>query len=339
MSIARESHRVRRMLVVLLACAPVVAFVGCAQEAGVRTPSRHQAVETYVRGVYAYQTGKKDDAIRELQEAIKGNPQLIMPRILLGGLQKDRNDYQAAAEQYEALVRLDPYFAGHSYNLGVSYQMLQRLRDAEKSYQAAIRLDPKNFGAHMNLGLVYLALGDADKAVKYTDIAARMNPTSAEAFANLAAALDARGDYVLAESAYHKSLEAAPFQAGTLLNYANNLLAQRKPREAIAVLDQAMKIEETPYVHKRKGDAMAMANKLPEALGEYDIAVKKSPKYYAAMNECATVLIQQYKAGMELDMPTRDRAIALWQKSIEINPDQPGVKAALQEWEKRMFSK
>ncbi len=339
MNTISHPHRLRTSLVLLLAGLPTLGLVGCAHRAGTGAPSKRQAVETYVRGVYAYQSGKKDDAIRELQDAIKANPQLIMPRILLGGLEKDRNDYQAAADQYEALVRLDPYFAGHEYNLGVSYQMLQRLHDAEKSYQAAIRLDPKNFGAHMNLGLVYMALGDADNAVKYTDAAAKLNPTSAEAFANLAAALDARGDYVLAEWAYHKSLEAAPFQAGTLLNYANNLMAQHKPREAIAVLDQAMKIEQTPYALKRKGDALAMQNNLPEAIAEYQLALEKNPKYYGAMNECATVLIQQYKAGMELDVPTRDRALALWRKSLEINPDQPGVKAALQEWEKRMFSK
>ena len=338
MSIARKNHHLPRPLLLLLAGLPTLGVIGCAQKGAVSGSDGHQAVQTYVRGVYAFQTGKKDDAMRELQDAIQANPQLIMPRVMLGGLQKDRNDYQAAVVQYEALVRLDPYFAGHYYNLGVSYQMLQRLRDAEKSYQAAIRLDPKNFGANMNLGLVYLALGDADKAVKYTDAAAKMNPKSAEAFANLATALDYRGDYALAESAYHKSLEAAPFQSGTLQNYADNLMAQRKPIQALAVLDEVLKIEDTPYIHKRKGDALAMDNKLPEAIVEYEIAVEKNPKYCAAMNECATVLIQQYRAGLELDMPRRDRAVALWQKSIEIKPDQSQVKAALQEWEKRMFS-
>ena len=79
---------------------------------------------------------------------------------------------------------------------------------------------------------------------KHTDAAAKMNPKSAEAFANLAAALDYRGDYVLAESAYHKSLEAAPFQAGTLQNYADNLMAQRLRLRLALVFDEKKEAQE-----------------------------------------------------------------------------------------------
>lgn len=324
-----------------LGLSSAMVIVGCTQDTAAPAPSAHQAVETYARGVSAYKSGNRDDAIRSLQQAIQQNPQVIMPRVMLGGLQKDAGNYQAAAEQYQTLTQLDPYCVDHHLNLGISYQMIQRLRDAEKSYLAALRLDPKNFGANMYLGLVYVALGEPEKAVHYTDVAARLDPKSAQAYSSLAAALDARGDYPLAESAYRKSLELAPYEAGTLLNYASNLLAQRKPQPAIAVLTQAQKLQDTPYTHKRIGDALAMDNKLPEAIAEYENAIQKNPKYYAAMNECAQVLIQQYRAGMELDVPKRDRALALWQKSLEISPNQPQsakVKAALQEWERRMFS-
>jgi superkiller protein 3 len=301
-------------------------------------PPAKAVAETYVRGVYAYQSGNHDAALADLQAAIAANPQLIMPRMLLGAIFKQRSDYRAAAEQYEKLVQLDPYFAENHYNLGVSYQMIQRLRDAEKSYLNALKLEPANFGANMNLGLVYLTLGEVDKAVQYTELAARLQPQSAEAMANLGAALDAKGDYPRAEQAYRKSLELAPYQSGTLLNYANNLLAQRKAAPALAVLEQAEKIEATAYVMKRKGDALAMDGKLAEALGQYEASLTKNAKYYAAMNETANVLIQQYKAEMELDETKRDRALALWHESLQLQPNQPSVKAALQEWEKKMFS-
>lgn len=319
----------------------VLLLAGCAEPHAGRALVRPSpaATETYVRGVYACKAGKQDDAIRELQATLSENPQLIMPRMLLGGIYKAKNDYRAAAEQYEKLVQLDPYFADNHYNLGVSYQMLQRLREAEKSYLAALKLEPANFGSNMNLGLVYLALGDIDKAVAHTEAAVRLDPKSAEARSNLAAALDAKGDYPRAEQAYRKSLELAPFQAGTLINYANNLLAQRKPAQALAVLEEARKLEDTAYLHKRTGDALAMDGKLVEALAQYEASLAKNARYYAAMNETANVLIQQYRAEMELDEAKRDHALALWQKSLQIQPNQPSVKAALQEWEKKMFSK
>lgn len=323
----------------------LVAFVamlagGCATgPAGRGEAARPKAIETYVKGVYAYQSGQKDQAVETLKEALQANPQLIMPRVVLAKIYKERGDFSSAKDHYEALVVMDPYEVKNHYNLGLSYQMLQRLQDAAKSYNNALKLKPNDFGSNMNLGLVYLALGDADKAVRYTDKAAQLQPESAEAQANLALALDSRGDYVLAERAYRRSIELAPKQVGTLINYANNLLAQQKARDAADVLQQTLKVEDTPYLHKRLGDAYAMEQRYDDALREYREARKRNPKYFSALNEEGRVLLQQYQAGMELDEKKRDEALALLRQSVEMNPAQPKVKATLEEWERKMFSR
>ena len=316
----------------------LVILAGCTSMRGV-SPVKTQAVETYVKGVYAYQAGNQDEAVDTLKEAIATNPQLIMPRVMLGGIYKQKGNYQAAAEQFETLTQLDRYEPSNHYNLGVSYQMLQRLREAAKSYQEALRLSPNNFGANMNLGLVYLALGDVDNAVKFTEKAAKIKPQSAEAQANLAVALDNRGDYPQAELAYRKAIELAPPTVGVLENYGNNLYAQQKWREALQAFGDAKKLQDKPYHHKRMGDALALGEKYDEALTEYHLALQKNPKYYGALNASARVMMLQYQAGMELDEKKRDGAIALWKQSLEINPNQAEVKVSLEQWEKRMFSK
>lgn len=316
-----------------------MALGGCATGPETGGVGRSRAIETYVKGVYAYQSGKKDQAVDSLKQALQENPQLIMPRVYLGKIYKDRGDYSSAKEYYEALVAMDPYETQNHYNLGLSYQMLQRLQDAVKSYEKALRLNPNHFGSNMNLGLVYLALGDVDKAIKFTDKAAVINPESAEAQANLALALDARGDYVLAERAYRRSIELSPKQVGTMTNYANNLLAQQKPRDAEDVLQQTLKLEDTPYLHKRLGDAYAMEQRFDDSVGQYREALKRNPKYFSAINEEARVLLQQYQAGSELDEKKRDEALGLLRQSLELNPKQPKVKSLLEEWDKRMFSK
>lgn len=309
---------------------------GCAQEAGRLTGGG--ALQTYVQGVYAYESGNPE-AIETLRQAVQENPSLIMPRILLGKIYKDKGDYASAIEYYRSVTELDPHDPEHRYNLGVSYQMIQRLQEAASSYQAALKLNPDDFGSNMNLGLVYLALGDIERAVKFTERATELRPNSAEAQANLAVTLDSAGQYSRAENAYRRSLEMAPVQAGTLVNYANNLLAQQKWQEAVQVLNEALKLENTPYLQKRLGDAYAQGGQLDKAMEQYQAALKANPKYYSALNEQARVLIQQYQAGMELQEPLRDKALALWRQSLEINPDQPTVKATLEQWEKRMFSK
>ena len=314
---------------------------GCANGSGRGTSglNRSGAIETYVKGVYAYQAGQNDQAVEVLKQALQSNPQLIMPRVVLGKIYKDRGDYATAKDYYETLVVMDPYDPRHYYNLGVSYQMLQRLQDAAKSYGNALRLRPNDFGSNMNLGLVYLSLGKVDAAVEYTQRAAQLRPDSAEAQANLAIALDSRGDYVLAERAYRRSIELAPRQAGTLINYGNNLLAQQKWRDAADVFQQTLKLEDTPYLHKRLGDAYALGQQYDDALNQYRVATQRNGKYFSAMNEQARVLLQQYQASMELDEKRREEALALLRQSLDTNPSQPTVKAMLEEWEKRMFSK
>ena len=316
----------------------LVLLTGCASMRGPAT-GRPQAVETYVKGVNAMEAGKQDEAVEALKEAIATNPQLLMPRIMLGGIYKQKGNYAAASEQYEVVVQMDRYDPGNHYNLGLSYQMLQRLREASKSYQEALRLAPDNFGANMNQGLVYLALGDVENAVKYTQKAASLRPLSAEAQANLAVALDNHGDYPQAELAYRKAIELAPPTVGVLENYGNNLYAQQKWSEAVQAFGDARKLQDKPYHHKRMGDALALGQKYTEALAEYGIALKKNPKYYGALNASARVMMMQYQAEMELDEKKRDQAIIQWKQSLDINPNQPEVKVTLEQWEKRMFSK
>ena len=314
---------------------------GCANGPGQGTSglNRAGAVETYVKGVYAYQAGQNDQAVEVLKQALQANPQLIMPRVMLGKIYKDRGDYSTAKDYYETLVVMDPYDPQHHYNLGLSYQMLQRLQDAAKSYGSALRLRPNDFGSNMNLGLVYLSLGKVDTAVEYTQRADELRPESAEAQVNLAIALDGRGDYVLAERGLSSLDRACSAQAGTLINYGNNLLAQQKWRDAEDVFQQTLKLEDTPYLHKRLGDAYALGQQYDDALEQYRVATQRNGKYFSAMNEQARVLLQQYQASKELDEKRREEALALLRQSLDTNPIQPTVKAMLEEWEKRMFSK
>jgi hypothetical protein len=50
-------------------------------------------------------------------------------------------------------------------------------------------------------------------------------------------------------------------------------------------------------------------------------------------------MILEYQKGMELNDKLRDQALTIWRQSLEYNANQPKVKAALEEWDKRMFSK
>jgi tetratricopeptide (TPR) repeat protein len=323
---------------VILAAAGVVGIVGCSSSSSSHAP---KGIDRYVKAVQAYQSGDKDRAVQNLIAATRTNPDLIMARLMLGDLYRESGDYNGAVSQYEVLVKLDPYTWSNFYKLGVSYQFLERLREAADSYNRALKLNPDDPNSNMNLGLVYLYLGNADDAVKYTERATLLDPKSAAGYSNLGVALDARGEFARAEAAYRHSLDLDPDNATTLLNLGTNLIAQNKGAEAVDIMERVLKAADTPLHRKRYGDALAKAGRYDDAVHQYEEALKLNPKYYPAMNEIGWAKIAEYKNNLELDEAKRNEALAMWNQSLEINPDQPKITAAKQEWSdtSKTFSK
>jgi superkiller protein 3 len=321
----------------LFAIAVAVIGTGCASS---NSSNGIKGVDNYVKAVQAYNSGDRDRAVANLLTATRVNPDLIMARLMLGDLYREGGDYNSAVGQYEKLVQLDPYTWSNFYKLGVTYQFLERLQDAANSYSKALKLNPDDANTNMNLGLVYLFLGNPDDAVKYAERATLLDPKSAAAFSNLGVALDARGEYSRAEAAYRHSLDIDPENATTLLNLGTNLIAQNKGSEAVDIMEQVIKMQDTPLHRKRYGDALAKAGRYDDAVEQYQQAIKLDPKYYPAMNEIGWSRIAQYRNNLELDDDKREQAIAMWDQSLQVKPDQPKIEAAKKEWsEKAMFRK
>jgi tetratricopeptide (TPR) repeat protein len=219
------------------------------------------------------------------------------------------------------------------------HQLLNELQDAAASYLRALKLNPSDVQTNMNLGLVYLALDQPDDAVYYTQRATQLDEGSAAAWANYGVTLDARGDFADAESAYRKSLDINPEQTNTRLNLGTNLIAQKKSGEAVSVLQEVVRRDDTALSRRRLADALALAKQYDEAIREYRQSLKINPQYYPVLNEIGRVNILQYRDSYELDDSKRLAAIDAWQQSVKINPRQPRILAQIKQWtDEALFS-
>ena len=117
-------------------------------------------------------------------------------------------------------------------------------------------------------------------------------------------------------------------------NLGSNLVTQGRAPEAVAVMREVVQISNTAAAHKRYADALVLNRQFDEALREYDKSLSLDQNYYPAMNDKGFLLLQQYKDGLELDEEKLKEAIALWKVSLRVNPRQPKVEAALQQFEK-----
>ena len=316
----------------LLVCF-MLCFGGCVAPAPTPPAPHIAGLDEYVAGAEAYDDGQTSRATMLLQDAVRVNPQLTMARQLLGDLYRRQRDYRRAIEQYEAASRLDPYGYKNQYDLAVTYQLLDRLEDAAAAYLRALKLSPHDLKSNMNLGLVYLALGKLNDALAQLQKATLISPDSADAQCNYGIALEAAGKLGKAEQAYQRALELNPHENVALMNLGINLLRQGRPREAEPVLARAAKILDTPLAHQRYGDALVLEGRDDDALLQYEIALRRDPQYWPAMNQIGLILIRKYQAGLTLDENLRMQAIAMWNHSLAIQPDQPLIRRWELKWE------
>jgi tetratricopeptide (TPR) repeat protein len=315
----------------------LISLLGCSstpQNPQVGSMPHAPGVDLYVQGAQQLDRGETDQAVATLASAIQVNPNLISPRSLLGDIYRSRNQYALAADQYHALVELDPYEPKNDYYLGLCYQFLDRVKDAVASYLRALHLNPSDAKSNMNLGLAYLALGKPDDAIRYIEKATQIDPNSAEAWANLGVALDSKGETLTAENAYRKSIELDSNQAATMVNLGANLLQQGKDSGAIAILQEAIKRQDSALARKFLGDAFQHSGRNDDAIAQYQQAVKLDPNYAPALNALANSMIAKYESGSELDDALRQGAVDSWKKSLSTKPQQPQIASLIQKWDR-----
>jgi tetratricopeptide (TPR) repeat protein len=296
-------------------------------------PGPAPGTDQYIQGAIAYQQGDTETAISDLNQAVEENPDLTMAHVILGDIYRAKNDLQDAQTHYEIAVRLDPYDYKNHYNLGVTYQFLNRLQDAAACYLRALHLKNDDLNSTMNLGLVYLALNQPDDALRMMQQAVKIDPNSANAHCNLGVILDASGNLPAAELEYRSAIELAPGSSVPMMNLAGNLIRQGRGRDAVLVMKDVIKISDTTAARKRYGDALVLDGRDDDAYRQYAEALRRNGDYWQALNQVGLILIRQYVAGSELDEGIRKQAVTTWERSLEINPNQPQLEALIKKWQ------
>jgi pentatricopeptide repeat protein len=118
-----------------------------------------------------------------------------------------RQRYQAAIEAYKTA----PRNSSESWNkMGVAYQLMLNVDDAERCYKMALKLDPKNAVAMNNMGSIFMAKKSFDKAEKSYRKALKLDPKSALFHKNLGTAFLSEKKYKKGWESYQEALKIDP---------------------------------------------------------------------------------------------------------------------------------
>jgi tetratricopeptide (TPR) repeat protein len=109
--------------------------------------------------------GNYDEAIRELQEAIRQNPKFVEAHNDLGVVFRKRGDLNNSIHELEESIKLNPDYALAHCNLGTAYFDKYKLDDAIKEFNTSIRLDPYCTIAYYNLGNSFAKKNQISEAI------------------------------------------------------------------------------------------------------------------------------------------------------------------------------
>lgn len=318
-------------------------FLGLGCITGDPQPPAAVALNHYVKGQILADQGDLDAALVELAEAVKRDPSLSVAYAAAGDIHRRLGSYDMARVSYENACESNPYEFRPHYNLGITYQLLAEaaqtaekvqdyLRKATSVYQRAVTLKPEDYDANLNLSACYFQEGKYELAEKYCREAIRIKPDSAAAHCNLGIIYDSQNRLWEAIKAYKDSLELDVHQPKTLLNLGSTYMRQNRMKEALHAFELAG--EEAPKdaaTWEQIGACHYQMKNMPKALEAYQKAATMNPSSSVAFRGMGVVMMTQFLSQQE-NADLRDKALASWNRSLELQPDQQDLVSLVQKY-------
>jgi len=180
-----------------------------------------QASESRVScGVISFEKGQRDEAIVQLQKALRLQPDNAKAHNSFGVILFQQGKTPEAVSRFEQTLRLEPDYAEGHFNLGTALSQQGKVVEAIPHLEQALRFKPDYAEAHNNLGTTLFQQAKVPEAIGHLEQALRLKPDYAEARKNLGVArfqlgenLAAQGNWDAAITQYERAIQMKPDNA------------------------------------------------------------------------------------------------------------------------------
>lgn len=243
------------------------------------------------------------------------------------------DDYVIAEREYRAVLEIRPNFAEVHMNLGLVYQLQDRISDAMSEFRSALRLKPTLAGANFFLGVDYCRNGEGIRALPYLKAAANQDPRRPDIWSWLATAQEMSGAFQAEVTTLRKALSLQP-QSVDLL-YLLGQAYERLGKEEVARLQKT-----APHSARSEqllAESYAASSEWPFAMIHFQNSLAVSPDTQGLHVELGEVLLRAGKltrASLEFEKelhlaPHSLRAIV---RRGEVRLIQGDIEGSLQDW-------
>jgi tetratricopeptide (TPR) repeat protein len=316
-------------------------FVMLSFSAGCLKPwfAHRRAIEHYVTAMSLQSVDFNDDAVLELQEAVKLDSDFALAHSMIGDIYLKQGKYPQAAGAYEQACQLDPWAFSDHFHLGQVYQVLKRFQDAVKVFKRACLLKPDDTQANYQLGVCYYEINDFDNAAKYCGKAAELEPANADIFASLGKIHGKSGDDYKAINFYKQALEINANQPDVMVSLGMVYVRMKRFGPGQLILEKAVALApDNADTHIALGYCLLCEEDPTKALDQYKQAIGLNADNREALNGIGVAGMILYFNQQQQDKKLAQSSLESWHRSLELEPDQPKIKRLVEKYTKLIFT-
>jgi serine/threonine-protein kinase len=263
------------------------------------------------------------------RQALQLNPDLPAAYVTLGYLHTKQQP-ELALQEFQHALSLDEHSAQAESGMGLVYDKLGRLPEAEAALQKAVALRPGSWAGLDDLANFYDQHGRYKEAIHELQSAEQLTPDNTQVLINLAAAYVDGGDPAqapLAEELLKKSLQISPSYAA-YANLANIYSQEGRHAEAAAANERALAIDDQDYLvwfnllnqyeWMQEPDKVKVARE--KAIALLERAAKSAPR-----DATPQALLADMYAGRQ----NKEKALEHIQTTLALTPDDPQNLASI----------
>lgn len=324
-------------------------FTGGGDAAGTLIFENDPAGASYQEGMRLYKLGQIDEAIVEMEKAVKIKPDA--PGILynLGVMYTQKEDYSKAVEVLQKSVEsieatgftglnLAVYsdsYMGALTNLGLVYMRIGMYSEAVKVLNKATRFKPEDIDANCDLVNAYYMMGDMEKATEQMRKCLKLDPDSPELnnFAGLM--YYRRGLYEAALEAFQKAVKLFPEEKQYSYNLGlvlDKLGRQDEASQAFQKAEGFKDGDETMSLYIEK----ARSNKIKQLYNDAHDAMENRSwaKAIELFNQVLELDPNMLEAHFNLGFAYRsignkEKQIHHYKEALKIKQDEPNIHYSL----------
>jgi tetratricopeptide (TPR) repeat protein len=277
------------------------------------------ALEMFRKGIELSISGKLQEAVNELNDAILKNPGYALAYGIRGHLNAKLGKNDKAIEDASKAIELDPNFALAYVSRAYIYYRLNDFKKGMIDANRAIELDPNYAFAYVIRGANLCGLGNNQEALEDGEKAVKLSPDNAYAYLCRSAAHSGLGNNIRAYMDLRTAINLDPDSAEVYIMRAFFERIKGNYDEGLDYMNKAIKLD--PYNAQaffNRGMIYFMKKEYSQAVADFNRTIDIVPKSTNAY---------VFRGSAYLSLGNYQQTIEDLNKAIELNPRSDKIRS------------